>query len=71
MAEEASMLAQSGDLDQVAGVKDVTKELKSRMKHFTERLEGLREQIESTARCYHLLDKVRTKHKQTTFSFIN
>ena len=51
MLEEASMLTQSGNYDQVTGIK-------SRLRHFTSRLDELKDKIENTAKCYHLLDKV-------------
>ena len=58
MLEEASMLTQSGNFDEVTGIKEVSKELRTRMSHFSGRLEELREKIEDTSKCYHLLDKV-------------
>ena len=59
MLEEASMLTQSGNYDQVTGIKEIAKELKSRLRHFTSRLDELKDKIENTAKCYHLLDKVK------------
>jgi hypothetical protein len=57
MLEEAGILTQSQDFDEVTGIKEVARELKSRMKNFSSRLEDIRDQIENTAKCYHLLDK--------------
>ena len=59
MLEEASMLTQSGNYDQVTGIKEIAKELKSCLRHFTSRLDELKDKIENTAKCYHLLDKVK------------
>ena len=63
MLEEASLLGQSNTFDQVTGIQDVSKQLKSRVRTFTGRLEDLREQIDGTAQCYCLLDKVRIDYK--------
>ncbi|CAH1780228.1 unnamed protein product [Owenia fusiformis] len=57
LLEEASMLSQSGNLDEASGLKDVAKTLKTHMNDFTNRLEGTREKIDDTAKCYCLLDK--------------
>lgn len=66
MLEEAGMLTQSGNFDQVTGIKEIAKELKSRLRHFTTRLDELKDKIENTAKCYHLLDKVNaTKASQS------
>ncbi len=58
MLEEAEMLTQSGNFDQVTGIKEIARELKTHLKHFTSRLDELKDKIENTAKCYHLLDKV-------------
>ena len=58
LLEEASMLAQSGNFDEVTGYKELAKNLKKHLQQFTSRLELTRERIESTSKCYHLLDKV-------------
>ncbi|XP_021379310.1 puratrophin-1-like isoform X1 [Mizuhopecten yessoensis] len=57
LLEEASMLAQSGNFDEVTGYKELARTLKKHLQLFTGRLEEIRERIESTASCYHLLDK--------------
>jgi len=58
MVEEASMLTQFGICDQTTGLGDVTRELKFRLKSFTERLEKTRALLDLSQRCYQLLDKV-------------
>ncbi len=60
MLEEAEMLTQSGNFDQVTGIKEIARELKTHLKHFTSRLDELKDKIENTAKCYHLLDKVNS-----------
>ncbi|XP_033754594.1 puratrophin-1-like isoform X2 [Pecten maximus] len=57
LLDEASMLAQSGNFDEVTGYKELARTLKKHLQLFTGRLEETRERIESTASCYHLLDK--------------
>lgn len=57
LLEEASILAQSGDFDDVTGYKELARNLKKHLQDFTQRLEATRERIESTTKCYHLLDK--------------
>ena len=64
MLEEASVLGQTGTMEgEAAGLKDVAKVLKSRMRLFTGRLEDTREKIEGTSKCYAMLDKVRCPSK--------
>ena len=58
LLEEAGVLAQSGDFEEVTGYKDLAKMLKRHLQEFSERLEETRERIEGAARCYQLLDKV-------------
>jgi len=53
------MLSQGGPFDQVTGIKEIARELRSRMKHFTSNLEELRDKVDDTEQCYQLLDKVR------------
>ncbi|XP_052062910.1 uncharacterized protein LOC127702659 isoform X3 [Mytilus californianus] len=57
LLEEASILAQSGDFDDATGYKELARTLKKHLQDFTQRLETTRERIESTTKCYHLLDK--------------
>ncbi|XP_060080270.1 uncharacterized protein LOC132559667 [Ylistrum balloti] len=57
LLDEASMLAQSGNFDEVTGYKELARTLKKHLQLFTGRLEETRERIESTTRCYSLLDK--------------
>ncbi|XP_052232622.1 pleckstrin homology domain-containing family G member 4B-like isoform X3 [Dreissena polymorpha] len=57
LLEEASVLAQSGDFDEVTGYKELAKMLKRHLQQFSERLEEARERIEGTTKCYQLLDK--------------
>ena len=52
------MLSQGGPFDQVTGIKEIARELRCRMKHFTANLEEIRDKVEDTDRCYQLLDKV-------------
>lgn len=59
LLEEASMLTQSGNFDEATGYKDLARTLKKHLSDFTGQLEASREKIEGTAKCYHLLDKVR------------
>lgn len=59
---EAEMLSQGGPFDQVTGIKEVARELRGRMKHFTSNLEELRDKVEDTERCYQLLDKVQVTY---------
>ena len=61
MLEEASMLSQAGQFDEVMGIKEIARELKTRMRNFTEQLESVKEKIDNTGKCYHLLDKVNVK----------
>ena len=58
MLEEASLLTQSGNFDEVTGIKEITRELKTRVRTFTSRLDDLKDKIETTAQCYHMLDQV-------------
>ena len=58
LLEEASMLAQSGNFDEVTGYKELARMLKTHLHKFTSHLEDTRERLESTTKCYHLLDKV-------------
>lgn len=58
LLEEASILAQSGDFEDATGYKELARTLKKHLQDFTHRLEATRERIESTTKCYHLLDKV-------------
>ena len=55
------MLSQSDELEQVTGIKEISKELRGRMKGFSGRLEEVRENIENTEHCYKMLDKVILK----------
>ncbi|KAJ8302596.1 hypothetical protein KUTeg_018992 [Tegillarca granosa] len=57
LLEEASMLAQSGNFNELADFKEMTFGLKKHLQMFTSRLEETRERLESTTKCYHLLDK--------------
>ena len=59
LLEEAGVLAQSGDFEEVTGYKDLAKMLKRHLQEFSERLEETRERIEGATRCYQLLDKVK------------
>ena len=59
LLEDASVLAQSGDFDEVTGYKELARMLKRHLQQFSERLEETRERIEATSKCYQLLDKVR------------
>lgn len=60
MLEEAGVLAQSGDFEEVTGYKELAKMLKRHLQEFSERLEETRERIEGASRCYQLLDKVKS-----------
>lgn len=55
------MLAQSGNFDEATGYKELARTLKKHLQSFTSKLEDTREQIERTAKCYQLLDKVSFK----------
>ena len=56
-------MSQSGSFDQVTGIKEISRELKARMRNFTFTLDEIKDRIENTAKCYHLLDKVRKKRR--------
>lgn len=58
LLDEASMLAQSGNFEEATGYKELARTLKKHLQSFTSKLEDTREQIERTAKCYQLLDKV-------------
>ncbi len=55
LLEEANVLSQSGSF---TGLDEVSHDLHSRMSSFTSQLDEMREKIENTNKCYHLLDKV-------------
>ncbi|XP_076112439.1 puratrophin-1-like isoform X2 [Mytilus galloprovincialis] len=57
LLEEASIFVQSGDFEDATGYKELARTLKKHLQDFTHRLEATRERIESTTKCYHLLDK--------------
>ncbi|KAL3860771.1 hypothetical protein ACJMK2_010842 [Sinanodonta woodiana] len=57
LLEEAGVLAQSGDFEEVTGYKELARMLKGHLQQFTEKLEETRERIEGTTKCYFLLDK--------------
>ena len=53
------MLTQSEQCgQQVAGLREISKELRTRMTSFTRDLEAARETIDATAQCYQQLDQV-------------
>ena len=59
LMEEAGMLSQTAAFSESAlGYKDGARQLQKQLQLFTAQLEGTRERIEGTARCYSLLDKV-------------
>ena len=56
--EEATLLVEQGEQDDVTEITEVAKRLKANMNKFTSDLDGIRDRIENSAQCYHLLDKV-------------
>jgi len=62
MVEEAAMLTQFGVCEETTGLRDVTRELKFRVKSFVERLEKTGLSLDLRRRCYRQLDKVVHAH---------
>jgi len=58
MLDEAAMLTQFGVCQEATGIRDVTRELKYRVKSFVERFERTRTVLDMSRQCYQLLDKV-------------
>jgi hypothetical protein len=69
LLEEASMLAQSGSFNEATGYKELARTLKKHLQSFTSKLEDTREQIERTAKCYQLLDKVSVRMENVLFYY--
>jgi len=53
------MMTQLGVCDEVTGVREVCRELKTRVSTFTTRLLKTRSTVESALKCYMALDQVR------------
>jgi len=62
MVVEAAMFTQFGVCEATTGLRDVTRELKFRVKSFVERLEETKVRLEQSRQCYQLLDKVSHLH---------
>ena len=58
VVEDAAKLKLLGVCAKSTGLADVTRELETRLKSFSERLERTRSSLDLRRRCYQLLDKV-------------